>query len=388
MRPVSVGLLTLLVAVLFVLVRLFTAAHGDITRFMLAGDVFTDASAVPGDVHVFSGPGNDGQFNYRLALDPTELGLEAHDGISMDLPLRAGRIGYPALAWLVSGGGRADALPVVLVALNVVALGAMGWAGARLAERSGRAPIAGLLFPAYFGFLFSLSRDYGDIVAAAAVLAAITAGAARRPIIHGLLLGFAVLTREPYLALVAGLIGERAWDAWRHRALRARRADLAWAVPLVGFVTWQVVVWRSIGSAPAFSGSDNRSLPFVGLVRALADWFHKMVDFPSDHVTAAMAALSLVQLVVFGVIVFEVVRTLQARSRPPDGVTVAWVLLLGLSVLVSADVWGAFNDFRNMSELALLSTVVIVTGRRSLNASSGAIAAGWSVTAVARAVRV
>ncbi len=77
--------------------------------------------------------GYDGQFFYRLALNPLNFHHTAY-GITMDRPYRFMRIGYPALTWLVSAGQH-SLVPVMLVVVNIAAIGALGYLGARFAAR-------------------------------------------------------------------------------------------------------------------------------------------------------------------------------------------------------------------------------------------------------------
>ena len=106
---------------------------------------------------VFHGRGYDGEFYYRLALNPLAWGHWAF-GITLDSVYRIDRIGYPALAWLVAGGHR-PFVPTALVLVNVAALGILGGLGAALARDAGRHPLWGLVFAGYWGLLWSLSRS-------------------------------------------------------------------------------------------------------------------------------------------------------------------------------------------------------------------------------------
>ena len=123
--------------------------------------------------------GYDGQFFYRLALNPLNFHPTAY-GITMDRPYRYMRIGYPALTWLVSLGQH-FLVPVMLVAVNIAAIGALGYLGAMFAVDGGRHALAGLLLPGYFGLITSLSRDTAEPLAAACLLAGLLAVRARRP---------------------------------------------------------------------------------------------------------------------------------------------------------------------------------------------------------------
>ena len=404
--PARVGWVVAAVALLFVLVRATVSMEGDVTRFIVAGD-YTDPAAVPSEVHVFEGQGNDGQFNYRYALDPTELGLGAHLGVSIDLPLRAGRIGYPALAWLASLGGRPELVPYALVGVNVAALGLLGWMGALLARRASRPPVVGILLPAWSGFLFTLARDYGDIVGAAAAVGAICLPPRKHPIAHGLLLGGAVITRELYLVVVAALVLERLVELWKGRRRRPVASDLAWVLPAAIFAVWQWLASRQVGTFPITSGEGNRTFPFVGLLRAVRAWVTEILQRPDGWTEAAMAGLSLVQfllLVVFSVTVGRAIlhsarraRTRSARTTPvsrsdhlapPAGVAGGWLLLALTLPLLSEDIWAAYNDFRNLSEFVVLGVVVLLSSREDLRPPTAALGASWWVTLVPRVVRV
>src|SRR5919198_2782951 len=61
--PLHVGLGGALLALTFVALRLAIAAHGDISRFVVAGTTFVDPARVPagdGSLHVFPSAGYDG----------------------------------------------------------------------------------------------------------------------------------------------------------------------------------------------------------------------------------------------------------------------------------------------------------------------------------------
>jgi len=55
----------------------------------------------------------------------------------MDRPYRYMRIGYPALTWLLSFGQH-FLVPAMLVAVNIAAIGAMGYLGGVFARDGGR----------------------------------------------------------------------------------------------------------------------------------------------------------------------------------------------------------------------------------------------------------
>ena len=142
-RPAVAAVIATLAAAAFTVVRWQTWAHGHISRFILVGRHFATPSQLPHGVPLAKMYGYDGQFFYRLALNPLNFHHTAY-GITMDRPYRYMRIGYPALTWLVSAGQH-TLVPVMLVAVNIAAIGALGYLGAMFAAQGGRHALAGLL---------------------------------------------------------------------------------------------------------------------------------------------------------------------------------------------------------------------------------------------------
>ena len=192
--PVVTALIALGGYIGFVLFRWWVAANGNVTKFVRAELPFAHPARVPASVYVFPSNGYDGQFFYRLALDPVDLRRTAF-GITLDHPYRLQRIGYPALAWLFSLGHHRLA-PIALVVVNVLALAMIGLLGGMLAAESGRHAIWGLLLAGYFGFLKSVGNDLAEPVAAACLLGGVLAYRRERPVVAGLLFAYGALTRE------------------------------------------------------------------------------------------------------------------------------------------------------------------------------------------------
>src|SRR6478672_6633247 len=202
-RPAVAALIATLAAVAFTLARWQTWADGHISRFILVGRHFAIPAQLPHGMPVAKTYGYDGQFFYRLALNPLNFGHTAY-GITMDRPYRFMRIGYPALTWLLSAGQH-WLVPVVLVAVNIAAIGALGWLGARFAMDGGRHALVGLLVPGYFGLITSLSRDTAEPLAAACLLAGLLAVRGRRPVLAAFFLAYGALTRETVMVAVAAI---------------------------------------------------------------------------------------------------------------------------------------------------------------------------------------
>ena len=95
----------------FALLRLHHFDY-DPTAFIVVGDQMVDEQDLSSELRVLEDSGGyDGQFFYRLALDP--FTNERTDfGIRLDAPAyRQQRILYPLVVWVVAGGGTAALVP-------------------------------------------------------------------------------------------------------------------------------------------------------------------------------------------------------------------------------------------------------------------------------------
>jgi hypothetical protein len=357
------GLVALLAAVAFVLARWQTWAQGNIGRFILVGKHFVAVpSQLPSGIPIAPTYGYDGQFFYRLALNPANFSHIAY-GIRVDQPFRFMRIGYPWLAWLVSLGQHA-LLPVVLVAINVAAIGVVGYLGGVFARQGGRHALAGLLLPAYFGLLTSLSRDTAEPLAAVCLLAGLLAIRARRPLLAGLLLAYGALTRESVMVAVAAVAVVQGIEVLRRRrSVRPGGADLAWAIPAVGFVAWQVVVKLAVGRFPILvDGGQNTGTPFITPFKALEHnlghiHLHQFEQYDLWFLEVAILVL------------FSVAALVSWRStNAPLAERLALVFYLVEICVVSPSTWYSLDaDLRSFIEVYLLAAIVLLgTPRRNL----------------------
>ncbi len=354
----------LLVAVLFVLLRLALAGSGSIGSFVDAGSDFA-RPPLPG-VPIESGPGYDGQFAYRLAVDPTELDEvpqpdvrvavsndDPADNIVLDTPLRLERILYPVLAWTVSAG-QDSLVPPALVVVNLLALAALGYLGGRFAQLGGRHAAWGLLLAGYWGYLFSLGRDLHEIVTGVFVLAGLLAYRKRRPAATAGLLSLAVLARETALLVVVAIAAVRILDIARRRE-RPRALDAGWLVPAVMFVSWQAACYAAIGEAPALAGGPAQvGPPVVSFVEAIGN---TVGDLTGDD--RAAAALLLLQLAALVVVVALAGLRVRDASIPREE-RLAWLLALLLTLSLSRHYWTGPADLRALSDLYLLSAVLLL----------------------------
>ncbi len=359
-RPALSGLISLLGALAFTLARWQTWAHGNIGGFILVGRHFSVASQVPRGIPIMPTYGYDGQFFYRLALNPLSFSHTAY-GITMDRSYRYMRIGYPTLTWLVSLGQHA-LVPVMLVAVNIAAIGALGYLGGMFAQAAGRHALAGLLFPAYFGLLTSLSRDTAEPLAAVLLLGGLLAMRSRRPVLAAILLAFGALTRETVMVAVAAIAVVRIVSVLRRRQPpRPGRDDLPWVVPAVVFVAWQAVVKAAIGSIPLFAdGGRNAGTPFIAPYQALTSNLQHINTHRFDQYDLWLLEMAIL-------ILFSVAALMSMRStNAPAHERLAFVLYLIEICVVTPSTWGSLDaDLRSFIEVYLLAAIIVLgTPRR------------------------
>lgn len=376
--PYAVMLLALALWSAFVAARWWLAADGDLARFVVAGTLLTSPDA---GLPVLPGPGYDGQFLYRLAVDPTELQLEDR-GITMDSALRLQRITYPVLVHLVAFG-QPGWVPAALVAVNLLGVAVVALVGSLLARDAGRAPAWGLLLAGFFGFVISLGRDLTEITTAATLLLGVLLWQRGRPGWAALAFSAAALSRESGLLFVGVfLLGElvAALCAPDRQPRAVLRPVVVGATSALAFGSWQLVCWWAVGEVPLLaSRGRNLVLPGQDLLPAAAGWVRGAAAGERADL------IHLGQLVCLATVVLMAGWALRS-SRAPVGVKAAWGAALLLVVSLSASVWRGPADFRTATELYLASVLVLLLSRRSLRLPALLLLVTTPLTALLRVV--
>jgi hypothetical protein len=356
-RPTVVAVIVAVTAAGFAALRISDAGQGHVAALIVLGSAHVNPGRLPHPLPVVQGQGYDGQFYFRLALDPLDFKRTAY-GITLDSSERLQRIAYPMLAW-VFAGGRAGLVPWSLVGVNVAALGILGGLGAAIARDEGRHALWGLLVCGYFGFLWSLSRDLTEIVASMFLVGGLLAIRRRHPWIGGLCLCGAVLSRETALIAV-GCIGV-VWLAQRlHLAQRGSRiqgsesplAAPTWILPVLAFVGWQLWVHHSTGTFPLVSsGQHNFGAPFVGLAKGFNHYIH---DLPSLAAALWFGELLVLVLVVATIAVNFRFTTDRAHEQ------LAWLAFVALAVCLASGIWLGDVGFRSLDDLWIMSSILLL----------------------------
>jgi hypothetical protein len=349
----------------FALARWQIWAKGHLNLFIMAGHVYTHPAQLPRGLLLVPAAGYDGQFYYRLALDPANWHATAF-GITMDQSYRYTRIGYPLLAWIFSLGQH-QLVPVVLVALNLLGVAAMALLGGMFARESGRHALWGLAFAAYFGLVISVGRDTAEPLAEACMLGGLLAyrrGTTPMYLLATALFTYGAITRETILYAPAAIAITRLIAIARRRATPGL-ADLTWVVPAVGYGLVEVAVHFVVkGEFPLLANSSrNLTVPFTALVDAL--------KYDAAHINTAHLSpvdISLLEYATLAIFILAGLAVLFVTTAPAHErlAFVFFVLQLGL---LSSQIWtSTFGDGRSLIEPYLMALVLLLaTPRRYLN---------------------
>lgn len=355
--PALLALLVFAAYTVLVLVRL-EQRNWDASTFIVAGDRYVNRTQLIAPIAVIpNSSGYDGQFYYRLALNPFATEVTQY-GITLDVPAyRVKRIGFPFLAWAVSSG-HARELPWVMIGLNLVGLGAIAYVSTKLTRRHNAPVYLGLLPCLYPGFFLTLLRDTTEVVAAAFACAAMYLALNRSFWKAIPFATAAALTRETTILYLFGfgvtalirMFRERKWS-WDIVAI---------AIPAIIFLGWQYLVFRTWGASP-FSGTEpNLGMPFVGIwsffnTNSLGPLQHTFEFKLHAYFLGAAVICGLIGLIVAGEAI---------RGAPPPPITISWAICALLVICLTTSVWvEPYAYLRAFSDCYVVGTILLILSR-------------------------
>ena len=368
-----------MLAAVFVAAR--DVSHGGrLGAFALASNVFVHPGAST-DLPVHTGTnGYDGQFYYRLALNPLTHQATAFHITLDNPPYRQQRIGLPATAWAVREALRAPT-SLALVLVNVVALVVVGWAGATWARKYGHSAWWGVALAASPALVMALARDLTEPLATAALVVGLLSWTRGRFWLASIAFTAAVLCRETVLVV---LLGMGVWclvHLLRGRDRASRRTSVAQlvalCVPAAVEVGWQLhvrEVWG--GKLPTLSG--NGQVGF-SLLKPIHSFFFSASGIGLSHQGILDAIWLVERFLLLGLLI--VVASGLLRSAAPPEIRVGWVFaaLLGLSVAWNQDV----EFVRAANEAIIVGQLLLLARRDQVARRAVSAVAGWSVLVAA-----
>lgn len=365
--PAVTGLIAFFGWLAFVLARWQVWANGHISLFIMSGVKFSHPALMSPHISHVTKAGYDGQFYYRLALNPFNWHTTAY-GITMDHNYRYTRIGYPLVAWILSLGQH-RLVPTVLVVINLICIGIVGWLGGRFARESGRHALWGLLFVAYFGLVISIGRDMSEPLADACMLGGLLAYRHSRYVLAALLIAYGAITNEPILVLAVAIALTRLYQMYRRRA-RPGLPDLVWVLPGAAYVVLQgiehVLVKGRVGGAADVTA--NLTWPFKAMLPGLYRDFHRM-----SWTHLGMYDINLIEFIALAIVVLAGLLVLRSTTAPLQE-RVAFVgFVLVEMVLASGQFWDSvFGDGRTYIDAYLLAVIMLLaTPSRATSTADG-----------------
>ncbi len=378
-RPVVLAGLTLALYAIIAVCHL-RVHHWDPTTFISAGDHSVDRAGLVTPIAIMpDSDGYDGQFYYRLGLDPftsklTDFGITIDNGAT-----RGARILFPLLAWAASLGQPAW-LAWSLIGVNLAGLFAIAWMATALVRAQRLPAWLGLAVPLYPGFILTLVRDTTEIAATSSGLAALSLAIHKRYGWSAALLCLGVTARETTLFYMAGFGLVEAISCVRQRRWSWRLVPLA--IPAMAFFGWQsFVAWH--WGALSYSGTaQNLGAPFAGLSQFVATQFHQMLQFAWTSHDAKLHAYYLM-MAGFCVCTVLLAGSLVVRRCVMPALAIDWALYSTLMACLTTAVLAQPWDFmRGFTDCFVISATAIVLSRRRTEGGllGVALAGAWAGT--------
>lgn len=272
-RNASVALWCATVAVLVALVPVTVAVQragwrpSVLVRMQPDDDVAVVAREADPEFQFVAEAHYDGVYFYAIAIDPFATG-RTHELIDR-AAYRYGHAGYGWLGWLLSLG-RAQAVPMALLAIGLTALGVAAAATSRLSSALGWTPWAGLAIAFNPGLLYSLTALTSEPLGAALVALALLAWVRGRYGWGAAAAAAACLVKEPFVLVPAGLALWEAgrWLAHRDLGTALKRIALLSIGPVL-FACWYVYIRLQFGEWSFEATEGFFAVPPFGWLEAM-----------------------------------------------------------------------------------------------------------------------
>jgi len=354
---------------LFLFARL-TSLEWNPFLFIYAGEQFCNPKEIPKGVIIIKDTGYDGQFYYRLALDPFSS-EKTQFGITIDVPAyRQQRILYPLIVWLLSLEGNPALVPPTMILVNLIGLCWISYLGSLLAREYGLHSIWGCVFSFYPGFLLTLSRNLTEIVAAVLLVAFLLALKKQKLILAMILLSFSVFTRETILVVVVALGVEWLWNRIR-KPNHQRIKWFVFGIPLICYWFWQ---WFLSARWGYYSGNAllhyQFGYPLGGIVRFLTSAYKNVPD--SLFFLLSLEGILIVTLL--GIVLYLIIAR---DSKNMLSEKIAW-LGYAFFAFLTYSIWIEELGFmRQLFEYYTLGSLIVLSG--SKQKMKGILAGLWLI---------
>lgn len=363
--PLRCACVAVAVAAILVLTTISTSGwQPSILVRMGAGEPMAQlaSQADPDFRFVNDGAHYDGVYFYAIADDPLATGA-AHTLIDKSA-YRYGHPGYGWLGWLFSFG-QTSAIPLVLLALGLVAIGAAAAGTSLLAAHLGWTPWAGLAVAFHPGLMYSLTALTSETVGAAFLVFALLFWVRGQNIAACATIVALCFTKEPFLLVPFGLA---IWEGirWLRDGDTPRLVDRVGLLSVgpVMFIAYYFYLNGRFGEWPFEATEGFFAFPFMGWLQsireasvfAVNEFFPSQVGAPSGPLLVGAGAA-----VVYGM--FRAVRLRSPIDIP--------FLLIGLLTLSLQPIHLMYpKDMIREFSIPLLLLVFVIPAVTYLDATS------------------
>lgn len=360
--PLSIGII-----VLFVVAR-FSFGGFNFSHFIVAGSDFVQADTEHPNLIINEGQGYDGQFFYRYAHNPLNFEKTAF-GVTVDhIEYRIQRIVYPAIVWLISLGGNKTLIPFLLVLLNALAFMGIFFISLKIREHYNADKLLAILPIFLFGAYMSLARDTSEIFEVFFFSLAIYSIIKENVFLFTLSILLSIFSRETSLIAIGPLT-----FLYVLKLIKANKLNgllilklISLSIPFVAIVCWKYYLHVSIHSEVLVDGSQNLSLPFVGVYYGAINNF----NFSDDKSTfeTIFWFLFLVWNIVFVISVIKTINFKQIIQLDVASmlsiVYLFWAIFsLFLGTAIYVDDWGFVRIFTLWN---MIGFIIIMINNRML----------------------
>ena len=327
---------------------------------VIAGDYYSSQNILGSNFLVIKdSKGYDGQFYYRLALNPFTNNSEAY-GIKLDNPpYRQQRILYPLITWLITLGNHRY-IPFALVFVNFVSIIFITYFSIRLVEHFKYKPIYSLLFSFYPGLLFALSRDLSEILETALLVSGVYFYEKNKFLTSAIVLSLALLTRETSLIVVLCLF---IYEAFRNFKKRTQNKGLYFLIPISIYGLKSLILsikWNGVDTLfPTRTGT-----PFLGFI----DYIRELLTTNYQRVHFIEIGFILIFLgIIFISIAKQIYNFVNQKDFQIDYKYIfIWLIYFGLYLSLSGLVWQEdFGYMRAITNLFIMGYIILLKSKRT-----------------------
>jgi hypothetical protein len=301
--------------------------------------------------------GYDGQFYYRLALDPFS-NEEQVQGIRFDnARLRQQRILLPVLTWVIAGGDP-ELTAIVMLVINLLAVAGITIVGGALLCRFGLSPWPALLLAFYPGFAISIERFLSEPLSCLLLLLSLLSLSYKKVAWGGVILVLAVLARETALVAALGMAGMWFLQSMLPKKIYHWKAPgpVYWLPAIVTYICWQIWLQDNWSSSTYLMPVQNKILvwPFIGIVTSLERLLSQL------SLNNIFFLFMMFMTFLWSVVVALVFRGSQGPYRW------IWLAYLAVVTLFGVPIWDNSPSFlRTTTELNVIGLLVYMSTVRS-----------------------